>query len=61
MADFFATLQANGNEAGPPGGSFLSTHPVSAERERDMRGALQGLPPQVYEPLSAANAWPPTP
>jgi Zn-dependent protease with chaperone function len=61
MADFFATLQANGNEAGPPGGSFLSTHPVSAERERDMRGALQRLPQQVYEPLSAANAWPPTP
>lgn len=61
MADFFATMQASGNEAGPPGGSFLSTHPVSAEREQEMRDALRRLPSQTYEPLDAAGAWPPAP
>jgi Zn-dependent protease with chaperone function len=61
MADFFATLgrrEATGATGAAVAG-FLSTHPLSEEREAALRDRLRLLPRQAYPALPVERSWPP--
>jgi Zn-dependent protease with chaperone function len=55
MPDFFAIMA---KQAGDAPAAFLSTHPLSTEREQALRQRLAKLPTQPFKPLDH-GIWPP--
>lgn len=55
MAEFFATM---GRQAPDAPAAFLSTHPLSKDREQALRQRLAELPERTFVPLPG-SPWPP--
>lgn len=55
MPEFFSTLSQTSGASVP---AFLSTHPLSEDRDRELRSRLANVTGKTFQPLPA-QSWPP--